>query len=822
MEFIEVCSCFAGYLEKFQIMRVLRLFLLFSLLAISSLYAQHSGTLRGRITTKDGKPAEGVSVGIRGTTHGSLTDEFGEYRITKVSPGTHVLVVSAVGLKTQDKTIDLQPKASLIVDFSLMEDLAQLQEVVVAASRNRFKADKVSPSLRLQTPLLEVPQNIKVITKELLADQQVFDMVDGVTRNVSGAIRSGHWDNQYANISMRGTSIPAFRNGMNVKMPWGPLADDMSTVERIEFVKGPAGFMMANGEPGGMYNVVTKKPTGTNQSSVSFTTGSYNTIRAAIDLDGKLSKDGKLLYRLNTAYQTRDTYNKFNYNDRYIIAPVISYQIDSNTVITAEYTHQHVEALALGNYTFSKKGFGEVGPEFFLGDPALNPRIIQDHNAFLYFSHRINDRWKLNAQIAYFNYSLGGGGTVWVTSIDSAGNMRRNYNIGDELAINKTGQLTLQGEERTGSVLHRILGGIDMGNLKTWGDFSTTMLGDLQLAGNANFNIYNPTYGIPLANIPQFDRSHSIRERSGSNIYATNLTYSGIYLQDEVHLFQDKLRLTVAARYTQSRTVGKTKATDIKNNVVTPRFGFSYSVNREMSIYGLYDQSYLPQAGADFDGNVFKPVYGNNTEFGIKKDWLGGKWNSTFTIYQITKSNVLTPDPRFGINNPQNWQVQLGQIVSKGVEFDLTGEIVPGLNATLNYAYTDPKVTKDETANPANNRKGTYLTGTAKHITNGWLTYRIKSERSALRGLGFSGGYQYQGERFAGAGLKESNFPDFFRLDAGVSYQARKINVSLLVNNLADKRMFTSGSAPANPRTGYYTYIYEFPRNFRLNFGYKF
>lgn len=506
-------------------MKSLRLFLLLSLLILPKLYAQHSGIIRGRITTRDGKPAEGVSVNIVGSAHGSLTDESGEYKIIKVKPGSHLLKVSSVGLMPQEKTVMIEEKSSIIVDFSLSEDLAQLQEVVVVTNRNRFKADKVSPSLRLQTPLLEVPQNIKVITKELLGDQQVFDMVDGVTRNVSGATRSGHWDSQYANISMRGTSIPAFRNGMNVKMPWGPLADDMSTVERIEFVKGPAGFMMANGEPGGMYNIVTKKPTGTNQSSVSFTVGNYNTIRTALDVDGKLSKDGKLLYRFNTAYQYRDSFNKFNYNDRYVIAPSISYQIDSNTVITAEYTHQHVEAQALGNYTFSKNGFGEVSPSFFLGDPALDPRKLNDHNVFLYFTHRINDNWKLNAQIAYFNYSLGGGGTVWVTSIDSVGNMRRNYNIGDELAINKTGQFTLMGEERTGSVVHRILGGIDLGNLKTWGDFSSSTLGDLKLTNNANFNIFNPTYGIPLANIPVFDRSRSLRERSGSNVYATNLTY---------------------------------------------------------------------------------------------------------------------------------------------------------------------------------------------------------------------------------------------------------------------------------------------------------
>ena len=791
--------------------------LLFFVLLSYGAFAQQTSSIKGRITTADGRVASNISVQLKGTSLGGISDEEGEYQIRKVPVGEYTIVVSGVGLFTKEKQVVVTGKSSVIADFSLRENHSQLDDVLISGNKKRFKVDKVSSSLRLQTPLLELPQNIRVVTNQLMADQVAFDIVDGVTRNVSGALRVGHWDAQYANIFMRGTSIPAFRNGMNMKTPWGPLADDIATIDRIEFVKGPASFMMAMGEPGGIYNIVTKKPTGQNNSAVSVGAGGYNLARAAVDLDTKLSSDGKLLFRLNVAAQTKGSFNKYNYNDKYVIAPVISYQIDSNTKFTAEYTHQHVEAQALGNYGFSKKGFGDVPPSFFLGDPALDPQKLNDHNITLYLNHKLNKDWTFNAQLGYLNYALKGG-SVWLSSLDDAGNMRRYYNIGDELAINKNAQLSLLGELKTGQVVHRILAGLDMGNLKTWGDFSSSGTADLQLAGNATFNIYNPVYGIPAANIPVLDRSRSIQVRSGSNVYATNLTYTGVYLQDELRFLEEKLRLTLAGRFTHAVTVGKTNALQISDNVFSPRVGLSYSITKDMSVYTLYDQSFLPQSGADKEGNVFKPVRGNNMEIGIKKDWFDGKWNTSVTAFRIVKENVLTQDPRYP-NDPQNWRVQLGQIQSKGLEFDVVGEVVEGLNVTLNYAYTDPKVTKDESV--IKNLKGTYVANAAKHISNGWLSYSFKKQGALLNGFGLSGGYQYQAKRVAGTGFTKSNLPDYIRFDAGLSYSKGKFNISAVVNNLLDRKLFTQGTAPATP-AGYYTWIYDMPRNARITATYKF
>lgn len=808
-------------------MRKLLLHLLLIMLTTTAAIAQQTGGVRGRITTSDGTVAEGVTIKLKGTQLGTVTNIDGEYHIRKVPVGNYTLIVSAVGLYPKEKSITVAGSGNVVADFSLNENQSQLNDVHIAGNKKKFKADKVSSSLRLQSPLLEVPQNIKVVTSQVIADQQVFDVVDGLTRNVSGTIRTGHWDNQYANISTRGTTIPAFRNGMNMKMPWGPLADDAATIERVEFVKGPSGFMMANGEPGGIYNIVTKKPTGQNNSSISLSGGGYNLGRVALDLDGKLSKDGKLLYRLNLAAQSKGSFNKYNFNDKYVIAPVVSYQLDSNTLITLEYTTQHVKALALGNYGFSPNGYGDTDPSFFLGDPALDPNKLTDHNVTLYLNHKLDKDWTINAQVAYVRSGLEGN-SVWLNYLKPNGDMSRYVNISDELAINTNAQLSIQGEVRSAGLVQRILGGVDMGNLKTWGDFSSSGTADLKLSGTTVFNIYNPVYGIPAANIPIFDRSRSIQTRSGSNSYATNLTYTGVYLQDELRFLEEKLRLTLAGRFTHAVTVGKTNAAQISDNVFSPRAGLSYSLTKNFSAYTLFDQSFLPQAGADFNGNIFKPVRGNNIELGLKKDWFEGKWNSTVSIYKITKKNVLTPD----VDHPDptaNWRVQLGEIQSKGIEFDLTGEVAKGLNVILNYAYTDAKVTKDATVDPAKNLIGSYVANAPKHITNGWLSYRFKKQGNLLDGFGVSGGYQFQFGRVVGSNVRSSNFADYIRYDAGVSYERGKFTISALVNNLLNRKLFTQGSYSAASATvaaqggvGYYTYIYDMPRNARVTLTYKF
>ncbi|MBA9079790.1 TonB-dependent receptor [Rufibacter quisquiliarum] len=793
-------------------LHTLLLLFLFSLPGV----AQRGVTLKGRVTTSDGQPAELVSVGLKGTSVGTSTNASGNFQLVRVKPGSYVLVVNAIGLKSQEMSIEVGSQDLNNLDFVLQEDAAQLQEVLVAANRNTYKVEAPSSTLRSTTPLIETPQNIQVITSELVQDQQVFDMLEGVSRNVSGVTKLEHWDN-YARLNMRGARIAPFRNGMNVQSTWGPLAEDMSMVERIEFVKGPAGFMMSNGEPSGFYNVVTKKPTGITKGAASFTVGSYDTYRATTDLDGKLTQDGKLLYRLNLMAQNKGSHRPHEYNNRYTIAPVLKYQLDDRTSLTLEYTYQYAQMSVLGaNYVFSPNRYADLPVDYSTTNASLDPTVVHDHSTFAILEHQLNPNWKITGQLAYFN-SQQEGSSLWPASVynpdwtiktpalDAAGNLQRGVSIWDAANVGKFGQFFVNGEVTTGFITHRLLGGLDLGTkeyLADWGQ--SFMLGGV-------YNIYTDLVPATVE-LPTFNRSKSLRQRAGSNIL--DQTFTGIYVQDELGFFENRVRLTLAGRYTSVEE--SSYGTVAKADKFSPRIGLSGSITDQTSVYALYDQAFVPQSANTIDNKNVGPITGNNLEVGFKRDWNNGRWNTTLSAYRITKNNQAQAAGTTA--QGVTYYAALGQTRTQGVELDVRGELLPNLNLTVNYAYTNSEITKDAVAENV----GDAVPGATKHIQNAWLAYRMPE--NLLKGLGLSLGYQWQVDRsswFVFDGT-ESSLPDYFRLDGALSWQSDKFSVGLNVNNLLDKYLYSGGPMDLGAPARSYYWQSEAPRNYRFTVGYRF
>ena len=800
-------------------MRILRTIFSFLFLCISlfSFADSKPGGIKGVVKLNDGKPAAYVSIRLQGTQKGVITSEDGAFYIRNITAGTYTLEVSLTGYQNLTQSVIVNDDATANVTFTLSISEQDLAEVVVRSGRSGYKTNLPSSTLRLNEPLSEVPQNIQIITANVLADQQITSMSDGITRNVSGLTKLDHWGDMYTRINMRGGRAAAFRNGMNVTSSWGPLTEDMSFVDHIEFVKGPAGFMMSNGDPSGIYNVVTKRPTGQTKGEASLLFGSYDFYRSTLDLDGKLSKDGKLLYRLNVMGQAKRSFRPYEYNDRYSIAPVISYKIDDNTILTAEYIFQHAKMSDVGSYyVFSNKGFEKFSRSYTLAEPGVAPTVIDDHNVTLNLQHSFNSNWKITAQASYFSYKQQGS-SMWPAAIDaqgntidSAGNMTRSVGIWDASNEMKFAQAFVNGEFQTGDIQHRILGGLDMGDKEYMADWNQSF--NLDTLGS--FNVYNPVHGNPANGLPQFDRSKSLRERAGSGIYSQ--TYTGLYLQDELGFLNNNIRLTLAARYTETKQIDY--GTPSQATRFTPRFGLSANINKQTSAYALFDQSFLPQSGIRRDGKSILPVTGNNIEFGIKKDWFGGKWNTTASIYRILQNNQTLSDPTNQSN--EFYIVQLGQTQTQGIEFDLRGQILPGLNVIANYALNDSKITKADTSKASQATVGNKVPGYAKHTANTWLTYRI--QKGDLSGFGVNAGFTYLADRTTwswGPASEQQALPSYFKLDGGLSYEKDRFTITANVFNILNAYLF-SGDYYGYGKV--YDYQIEAGRNFRLGVNYHF
>lgn len=782
---------------------------------LSSVAAQQTtGGIKGRINTADNKPANLVTVLVKNTKKSTLSADDGTFVLRNITPGAYELEISLVGYETISQQVTVEVNKTTDVSVQLKLSDLQLQEVIVKSGLKGYKANNASSSLRLQTPLLEAPQNIQIVTGKTLGDQQIISMSDGLVRNVSGAVRLEHWGDLYTNISARGSQIQAFRNGFNVVTSyWGPLTEDMSFVDHIEFVKGPAGFMLANGDPSGLYNVVTKKPTGQTQGEASFTIGSYDLYRTTLDLDGKLSKDGKLLYRLNLSAQNKKSHRINEYNNRYVIAPVISYQLDEKTKLTAEYTLQYAKMSDVGSYyVFSSEGFESLPVDFTTLPAGMPATKISDNSAFVNLQHQFNSSWKFTGQLAYFNYRQRGS-SMWPSSVNADGTMIRAVSSWDAKSNMTLAQAFLNGDVTTGVVRHRILGGIDMGNkdyFADWGQYH-----ELDSVG-AEFDTHNPYYGVPVNGYPQFDYSTPIEERAQAIGGVMDQRYTGVYLQDELGFMNNKIRLTLAGRYTfvkQSEWGDAPK----KAEHFTPRIGLSFSIDKQTSAYALYDQAFIPQAGKLSSGGKIKPITGNNTEIGIKRDWAGGKWNTTLSVYRILKNNEITADP----NSPpaSGLSIELGQKQSQGIEFDLRGKITNELSLIANYALTESKVTK-VTDGVTTVKEGDIVPGYAKHVANTWLTYKLQAGK--LKGLGLSAGFSYMAGRetwWDPSPDPNETLPVYFRLDGGAFWEKDKIRIAVNVFNILDKYLY-SGS--------YYSWLSaynwqtEAPRNARFSINYRF
>lgn len=679
-----------------------------------------------------------------------------------------------------------------------------LNEVIVENNSSRkYKTDQLSSSLRIQQQLLETPQNIQLISAEVLKDQFSLNVNESITRNVSGAFREELHNGISADIYMRGGYISAQRNGVDLRpLLKGPIGDDVAIIENIEFIKGPAGFMNSLGDPAGSYNIITKKPTGINKKTFSVIQGSFGLIRAEADLGGKLDDKGKLLYRFNIMGMNKKGFLQFDSNERILIAPSLKYKFDENTALTVEYIYQRLNYMMLSEAQISPNGFGSLPGNFSITDPSSRPYKANDHNVFANFQKKINKNWSFTGQLSEIN-SQSAGTIFWVYGKNETNpNILDRYYVYDGMKYNIfSAQAFTQGNFSTGEVKHSFLAGIDFNHKHnktqdTWNTASTIYPLDITNPVYANVINNNGTGG-------DFDSENLIN--SPENLTDSKLYYTSFYVMDEIGLLHNKLKINGGIRLTQFEADFNQygEKTDASDWILTPRIGANYLLTNSFSIYGLYDNTFIPQAGIDYQQNPLKPIRGKSFEAGLKKDWNNKALNTTLSVYHITRSQNIVKDP---VNNDI---YQSGENESKGIEFDLRGQIAKGLNVIINYAYTDSKITKDD-KNPALVDKPT--PNRIRHIQNTWLDYALPFK--SIKDFSLSLGYQYmagRAERFTSSDPQD--LKDFFRLDGGVSYSKRKFSINLMVNNILDSHQYST----AWKRNDMYYWVQLPPVNYRCS-----
>ncbi|MBP5976910.1 TonB-dependent receptor [Brasilonema sp. CT11] len=320
------------------------------------------------------------------------------------------------------------------------------------------------------------------------------------------------------------------------------------------------------------------------------------------------------------------------------------------------------------------------------------------------------------------------------------------------------------GKFKTGSLQHELVAGFDL--YRDIVQFEQTM------RSLAPLDLFNPVYGqLPGGIVSRINQK-------------TKNDQLGFYVQDIVSL-TNNLKLVLGGRgdFVDNKVTNflNTSANQSQSDFAfSPRVGLVYQPIQPVSLYASYSQSFSQNVGTTFEGSLFQPSRGTQYEVGVKADLFGGKLSSTLALYQLTVSNILITDP-----NHLTYFIATGEQRSRGVELNVTGEILPGWNVIASYAYTDGQVTKDSNRSIIGNQ----LVNVPENSASLWTTYTFP--KGNLKGLGFGLGLFYVGKR-QGDLSNSFSVPSYLRLDAAVYYQLDRLRFALNFKNLSDVQYFTA------------------------------
>lgn len=670
---------------------------------------------------------------------------------------------------------------------SQAEEDEEIEIVVTGEQETGYRVPNASTATKTDTPLRDIPQSIQVVPQEVIRDQQVTRL-DEALRNVSGVTFGGDVQSRGEEFSIRGfNNVPILRDGFR---RYGSFESfpEVANLERVEVLKGPASILYGEIQPGGLINLVSKKPLAEPFYEAELQVGNWGFVRPRIDISELLTDDGRLRYRLNALYRRGDSFRGFDQEDkRFFIAPVLSWNISPSTDLTVslEYTDDKRPA-DIGLPVVGDRVV-DVPRDRISGEP--DDKVESKYlNVGYDLEHRFNDRWKIRNAFRYSSYDYDYGVIAYDLGDfdEETGILNRFFASQDGQDKNYALQTNLIGEFATGAITHTLLFGVDLSRND---ERIVSAVGD-----TTPLNIFNPVYG----QIPKPDED-AIPSFGGDETQTDRL---GIYLQDQISL-ADNLKLLAGLRYDtvdQDTTLipgASTSSGEVNRNydALTPRLGIVYQPIEEVSLYASYSRSFNPNTTNTVSGDPLEPEKGEGYEFGIKAELLD-KLFATLAYFDITKQNVAVTDP-----NNRFFSIPTGEQQSRGVELDVTGEVLPGWNIIAAYAYIDAEVTADTNTDIVGNR----LFNVPKHSASLWTTYTIQTGN--LQGLGLGVGFNFVGKR-EGDLLNSFQAESYFLTNAAIFYRRDNWRFALNFKNLFDVNYIESvengrsgANSPGEPLT---------------------
>jgi iron complex outermembrane receptor protein len=695
-----------------------------------------------------------------------------------------------------------------INEYSSIENdtVKRLKEVVVEKNPSNSKTNAGKTGIKA----MDLPQAISVISKEELRNQQVATVAD-ILKNANGVYIMGATGGYQEEIASRGFSLSSnntFKNGIRY---FNGMMLETSGLEKVEFLKGSAAMLYGNVSPGGILNLVTKKPRYEFGGEISFTNASFNTYKPTFDMYGSLNKTKSIGFRLNGAYEKADSYRNNVNSERYYFNPSFEFQLGKNTdlLIETDFTNDsRTPDFGAGIIDYQivsipRNRFLGVSWGYYDSEQLANTITL---------SHTINSNWNLKFVngIRFYTTDLfsntrpnsGTNGTVqangnWNRSIQRT-QAKDNYFIQ---------QLDLTGAFKTGKLDHRVLVGADVENFKT----QTTVYNSF-----ANYDTVNIFANYNAATEPV------IPTLSKNTLTTAPISRFGIYAQDLIS-FSEKWKALAGIRYSYQDTESNVyKYSDLSNaatvnndGAFSPKLGIIFQPTTNHTLFASYSNSFELNTGQNESGASLDPSIVDQFEVGIKNILFKNKLFVNLTLYQISNDTFYQQSLSNG-NTYSYIKVLAGEVTSKGLEIDITANPINGLSIIAGYSFNETKFgTSDYYIS------GSQLRYNPKNTGNLSANYQFKNGRFKNLNIGIIN--TYFGERYAGrstrAQVANDNrkliyLSDFFQSDLTLSYSFNKFTLRSKLSNVFNELNYNVHDDNSLNPIG--------PRNYSISLNYTF
>ncbi|WP_244878309.1 TonB-dependent siderophore receptor [Agrobacterium tumefaciens] len=667
-----------------------------------------------------------------------------------------------------------------------------LEPIVVQGENARgpvegFVATQSATATKTGTSLKDTPQAVNVVTKDQIAAQGSTTLTQAL-RYTPGVISQYGDDSRYDWFTIRGFRPSRYLDGL--RLPFGsrgyaqPRVEPFS-LERAEVLKGPASVLYGQGDPGGLINMVSKRPSATALNEVEMQFGTDKRIQTAFDLGGGAGDDDSFLYRIVGVGRLTDTQYDYVREKKGYIAPSFTFKADEGTSLTVYGSYQHIDSPGGGgapalpaNGTLYTRMYPELPRSAFPGEPGYDHYKSDQASVGYEFEHEVDDTWTIRQNL---RYSYIGTDTQRVQPYcPAACNPTAFYRYAwafPESARAVTVDNQAIGNFQTGDVAHTALFGLDY-------SYESSRYEESALSPIFTpFNGLDPVYGAtaitrpPIATRIDQDRSQI-----------------GLYAQDQMEW--NNFVFSLGGRYDWANTDTRTRTSVADNQVdqrdgkFTWRAGLVYNFDNGLSPYAGYSTSFNPASGTDRLGNAFEPTTGEQFEVGVKYQPNGSNSFVTLSAYHLIQDNVLSPDTTPGFTN---YSVQTGQVRMRGVELEGKAEITDAFSVLASYAYTDSEITKANPNAAGISNEGNRFAFVPRQQASLWLDYTLQTS-TIWDGLSFGGGARYTGQTF-GDNANKFDIPSYTVFDAAVRYDFGKadpklegLKASLNVSNIFDRK----------------------------------